>query len=106
LAILVATLCIVASALFRRGPSKQHLLQSLFDLSLAESRVALLLAGGRSTSQICNLLGVSSNTLKSQLPSISRKTGTSRQANLVRLLAMLAGGGYRWGKHRDTFRAR
>ena len=66
------------------------ILQALFGLTPAESRLALLLCAGHPPPQIADLIGVSTNTLKTQLTSIYRKTGTSRQSQLVRLLGNLA----------------
>jgi DNA-binding CsgD family transcriptional regulator len=65
------------------------ILQALFGLTPAESRLALLLCDGHAPPKIADLIGVSTNTLKTQLSSIYRKTGTSRQSQLVRLLGNL-----------------
>lgn len=64
-------------------------LQSLFRLTPAECRVAMLLAGGQALSEMSGTLGVSRNTLKSQLASIYGKTCTSRQSELIRLLLQI-----------------
>lgn len=64
-----------------------NILSSLFRLTPAEIRVALLLSDGHTPKEISDLIGVSVNTLKTQIRSIYRKTGTSRQSELVRLLA-------------------
>lgn len=64
-------------------------LRLLFGLTPAECRVALLLGEGHAPPAIANLIGISTNTLKTQLASIYRKTGTSRQAQLVRTLSQL-----------------
>jgi DNA-binding CsgD family transcriptional regulator len=64
-------------------------LRALFGLTPAEYRLAMLLADGHEPAAIAELVGVSRNTLKSQLASIYRKTDTSRQAQLVRLLLQL-----------------
>jgi DNA-binding CsgD family transcriptional regulator/PAS domain-containing protein len=66
------------------------ILQVLFGLTPAESRLALLLSDGHAPPKIADLIGVSTNTLKTQLASIYRKTGTSRQSQLVRLFGNLA----------------
>ena len=66
-------------------------LRALFALTPAEYRLAMLLVDGHRTTAIAEMVGVSRNTLKSQLASIYRKTGTSRQAQLVRLLLRLPG---------------
>ncbi len=64
-------------------------LRILFGLTPAECRLAMLLADGHSLTAITEMIGVSRNTVKSQLSSIYGKTGTSRQAQLVRLLLQL-----------------
>ncbi len=63
--------------------------RALFELTPAEYRLAMLLADGHDPTAIAEMVGVSRNTLKSQLASIYRKTGTSRQAQLVRMLLQL-----------------
>ncbi|MFI5102940.1 MAG: helix-turn-helix transcriptional regulator, partial [Terriglobales bacterium] len=64
-------------------------LRVLFGLTPAECRVAMFMADGHSPTAIAETIGVSRNTLKSQLASIYQKTDTSRQAQLVRLLLQL-----------------
>lgn len=61
-------------------------LQQRYRLTPPESRLALLPADGRTLRQISEMLGVSRNTLKSQLSSIYSKVGTSRQSDLIRML--------------------
>jgi DNA-binding CsgD family transcriptional regulator len=61
-------------------------LRALFGFTTAEYRLAMLLVDGHGPTAIAKMVGVSRNTVKSQLASIYRKTGTSRQAQLVRLL--------------------
>jgi DNA-binding CsgD family transcriptional regulator len=70
----------------------QDVLGTFFGLTPAEARVAGMLGGGSSPREIAQRLDVSSNTIKSQLASIYGKTGTSRQAQLVRLLMRLPTG--------------
>lgn len=65
------------------------MLRALYGLTPAEYRLAMLLADGHQPAAIAELVGVSRNTLKTQLASIYRKTDTSRQAQLVRLLLQL-----------------
>jgi DNA-binding CsgD family transcriptional regulator len=81
----------VHAVIFVSDPSQKVrppdvILRVLFGLTPAESRLALLLCDGHTPRQIADLIGVSTNTLKTQLTSIYRKTGTSRQSQLVRLL--------------------
>ena len=73
----------------RTRPSRE-VLNSLFGLTPAESRVALLLTDGHSTREIAEMIGIKSSTLKSQLSSIYRKTSTSRQSELMRLMMQFA----------------
>ena len=71
----------------RRLRPAAEILSGLYRLTPAESRVALLLGDGKSLSEIAQILGVSRNTLKTQVASVYSKTRTSRQSQLVRLLA-------------------
>lgn len=65
------------------------LLSALFDLTPAEARLAEQLLAGEAIDGIAVSRGVSITTIRSQLRSIFAKTGTSRQAQLVALLASL-----------------
>ena len=84
-----------SAVVFANDPSKRirpadEILHQLFKLTPAECRVALLLADGRSPREISQLIGVSTNTLKTHLSNIYSKTATSGQPALVRLLTKLA----------------
>jgi DNA-binding CsgD family transcriptional regulator len=84
----------VRAVVFVNDPTRKvrlplDVLRRLFSLSPAECRLALLLADGKAPPQIADIVGVSANTLKSQLASIYRKTGTSRQAQIARLVLQL-----------------
>jgi DNA-binding CsgD family transcriptional regulator len=61
-------------------------LHKRFGLTPAECRVALLLSDGHSPKEIANTVGVTDNTVRSQIKSIFSKTGVRRQSDLVRLL--------------------
>jgi DNA-binding CsgD family transcriptional regulator len=61
-------------------------LRSAFHLTPAETRLLQALAGGKSVANFCDEAGLSRNTVKTQLQSLFAKTGTSRQAELVRLV--------------------
>lgn len=74
----------------QRPRPPREVLSSLFGLTRAESRVALLLTDGHSMREIAEMIGVKASTLKSQLSSIYRKTNTSRQSDLMRLMMQLA----------------
>jgi len=62
-------------------------LQQVFGLTAAETRVAVALASGTDLTQAAEEFGVSRNTVRTQLRAIFAKTATSRQSDLVRLLA-------------------
>ena len=64
-----------------------ELMQSLFDLTAAEARVARLLASGDRLDDIAASGGVSRNTVRSQLRAVMEKTGSSRQQDVVALLS-------------------
>ena len=63
-----------------------EVLQGLFDLTPAEARVAREVAGRQTIDTIAEALGVSRETVRSQLKSVFAKTGTSRQIDLAALL--------------------
>ena len=65
-------------------------LSLLFDLTPAEIRVSEMVSEGVPPADIARALGVSINTVRSHLSRVFEKTGTKRQAELVRLLASLA----------------
>ena len=71
-----------------------QVLQSLYDLTLAETRLAVELANGRDLLEISEHFGISKHTARTQLKAIFQKTDTRRQAELVKLLLTLplAGG--------------
>jgi DNA-binding CsgD family transcriptional regulator len=86
----------IAVVVFVIDPSQQKrpaqdVLRILFGLTPAESRVALLLGDGHSPRQIASMVGITDNTVRSQIKSIFCKTGVKRQAELVRLLLNHAG---------------
>lgn len=62
------------------------LLESMFDLSPAEARVANAIALGEDVGTIARRLRVSLNTVRTQLKTVFLKTDTHRQAELVALL--------------------
>jgi len=81
----VAALAFINDPLRTQRP-EQGILRAVYGLSAAECRVALLLSDGKSPREICNTVGVTENTVRSQIKSIFSKTGVSRQSELVRLL--------------------
>lgn len=66
------------------------LLRRLYALSERESRVVQELCAGRSLAEIATSLGTSEATVRSQLQSAFAKTGTGRQAELVKLVLSLS----------------
>ena len=68
----------------------RELLQSLFALTPAEARLAEQFANGISLTEVADNLRITVATARTQLKSVFRKTGTSRQAELVRLLLLLS----------------
>ena len=69
----------------RQRPT-QDILRTLFGLTPAECRVALLLADGHSPREISQKVGVSFKTIRSQIKSTFSKTNVRRQGELIRLL--------------------
>lgn len=67
-------------------PLSPDAISSAYDLTPAEARVAVAIANGLSLEELAEQGGISVNTARSQLRSIFRKTDTSRQAELVKLL--------------------
>ncbi|OZA75960.1 MAG: hypothetical protein B7X76_11280 [Azorhizobium sp. 39-67-5] len=66
-----------------------EVLVSLFDLTPAEARVAHRVAGGATVEATAAVLGVSLETVRSQLKAALGKLGITRQAELVGLLSAL-----------------
>jgi DNA-binding CsgD family transcriptional regulator len=64
-------------------------LAALYDLTEAESRVALAIAEGRTLAAIAALHGVKYSTVRSQLLSVMEKMGVHRQADVARVLASI-----------------
>jgi len=64
-----------------------ELMRSLFDLTPSEARVARGLAAGETLEEIAANGGVAITTVRSQLRQVLEKTGCTRQAEIVALLA-------------------
>lgn len=67
-------------------PADRKTLGDLFELTPAESNLAILLARGLSLAEVSEAQHISQHTARAQLKSIFAKTGVSRQAELVRLV--------------------
>jgi DNA-binding CsgD family transcriptional regulator len=66
------------------------LVQSLFDLTPAEARVACSLAAGKTVDDIASDGHISSNTIRTHVRGVLGKTGCSRQSEVVALLSGLS----------------
>jgi DNA-binding CsgD family transcriptional regulator len=67
-----------------------ELVQSLFDLTPAEARVARSLAAGERVEAIAASRGVSQNTIREQVRGVLEKTGCTRQTDVVALLTAIS----------------
>ncbi|MEO5346040.1 MAG: hypothetical protein H7834_06645 [Magnetococcus sp. YQC-9] len=65
------------------------LLKTLFDLTGAEAHLAQELASGRNLEEVAAAKGCSLNTVRNQLKAVFAKTGSNRQAELIRLVNSL-----------------
>ena len=63
-----------------------EMLSRLFNLSPAEGRLARELASGKKVEEISEAMGITVSSVRTYLKRLMEKTGTSRQAELVRLL--------------------
>jgi DNA-binding CsgD family transcriptional regulator len=61
-----------------------------YGLTPAEARVAIAASSGLTIPETAHRLGISPNTIKTHLRKVFAKTGTSRQAELARLMAALS----------------
>jgi DNA-binding CsgD family transcriptional regulator len=68
----------------------EQILHRLYGLTHAECRLAEAVCAGESLPAVAARLGVSENTAKTQLQSVFDKTGTHRQAQLVKLILSLS----------------
>lgn len=67
-----------------------ELVQSLFDLTPAEARVARGLASGDTVEEIATARGLSPNTVKTHVRRVLEKTGCDRQTDVVALLTAIS----------------
>jgi DNA-binding CsgD family transcriptional regulator len=67
-----------------------ELVQSLFDLTPAEARVACSLAAGETVEAIASARGVSQNTNRMHVRGVLEKTGCNRQSGVVALLTTIS----------------
>lgn len=72
-------------------PAAPELIAKTFGLTLSELRVMLTIAQVGGVADTAATLGIGEATVKTHLQRVFAKTGTSRQADLVRLMAGFAG---------------
>ena len=78
---------LMATPVDRSAVPTAEVLQVLFDLTPAESRVARGIAQAKTVDTLAIESGVSRETVRTQLAAVLHKTGLNRQAELVALLA-------------------
>ena len=83
-----ATLVLTPVTLPQAPPAE--LVQSLFDLTPAEARVARGLASGKTVDDIATDGGISPNTIRTHVRGVLEKTGCNRQADIVALLTAIS----------------
>jgi DNA-binding CsgD family transcriptional regulator len=81
-------LLIMSSGHERASPAPGQLIV-MFDLSPTEARLAHQLSRGVSINEYAENFCVSVATVRTQLRAVLRKTGTSRQQDLIRMLATI-----------------
>jgi DNA-binding CsgD family transcriptional regulator len=86
--IFMAALCVlIIATIARTGIASSQTIQCLFDLTPAEARVARGIAVGKTVDELAHEAGLAAATVRNQLKSVFSKTGVSRQADLVGMLA-------------------
>jgi DNA-binding CsgD family transcriptional regulator len=81
---------LVLTPLAAPGAPPVELIQTLFDLTPAEARVARSLTAGDTVEEIASTAGVSANTVRTQVRGVLEKTGCRRQTEVVTLLGGIA----------------
>ena len=79
---------VLVSDLDHRFDVDEELVREVFDLTPTETTVLKIMAEGKGLRRVAELLGVSINTVRTHAKRIFGKTGTQRQAELIRLLAV------------------
>lgn len=87
----LAEAALIVSDPAEKAPCSPELLQRLFGLSQAESRLARLLVAGRDLADAAAELSISLSTGKTHLRHIFSKTGVNRQSDLIRLVLKSTG---------------
>jgi DNA-binding CsgD family transcriptional regulator len=81
----------LAAVLFVSDPEEQfetahETLERLYGLTHAEARITVLLSQGKPLAEAAEILGIGTGTARAHLKHVFGKTGTRRQAELVRLV--------------------
>jgi len=82
-----ARFVLIATPVVAQDVPSADVVQGLFDLTPAEARLAALIGAGDAPAPAAAKLGITPSTARSVLKRIFQKTGVSRQAELVGLLA-------------------
>jgi DNA-binding CsgD family transcriptional regulator len=69
------------------APSPPEVIAKAYKLTMAELRVLLAIADVGGVPEVAEVLGIAATTVKTHLGNIFAKTGTNRQADLVKLVA-------------------
>ena len=96
LAELLPAVCVLINDQQGLAPRSAALLRQIYGVTPAEQRLIERLIAGDTPEQAARALGVSLPTVRTHLASVFRKTETSRQTDLIRLLAALP-----WWSHGD-----
>ncbi len=86
---LAPTVCVLITDLEETPSRSSTILQQAYGLTAAETRFAQQLSMGKSPEQASTALEINLSTARTHLTAIFRKTETSRQTELARLLAAL-----------------
>jgi DNA-binding CsgD family transcriptional regulator len=86
LSMLRPAVCVVITDPDRQTPLPNHRLQSAFGLTVAEAKLAALLAAGEGLRSAAEKLEITYGTARTRLAEIFQKTDTRRQGELIRLL--------------------
>lgn len=85
-----ASAVVLVSDIHAAKSPREDMLRETFGLTSAEARVAAALFSGATLKDAAETFGVSIATVRNQLTAIFQKTETSRQSELVRLIAQTA----------------
>ncbi|MFJ9368919.1 helix-turn-helix transcriptional regulator [Nocardia sp. NPDC101769] len=86
----------------REEPGSRETLRELYGLTRAESQVAFEVLRGSGLASVAEELYISINTARTHLRQVFAKTGTCRQAELVRLLSCVLSGAGQFADGRRT----